>query len=68
MTNFASGGTIADAVELSYYASDPNNTANTFYGGATFTGVYDKSLLIDINMTSTSHYLGGGYILLNAPS
>ena len=68
MTNFASGGTIADAVELSYYASDPINTANTFYGGATFTGVYDKSLLIDINMTSTSHYLGGGYILLNAPS
>jgi hypothetical protein len=66
MTNFASGGTIADAVAL-----DTNvaiNTENTFYGGATFTGVYNQSLLIDINMSSTSHYLGGGYILLNAPS
>ena len=40
---------------------------NTFYGGATFTGVYNKSLLFDINMSSVSHYLGGGYILLNEP-
>ena len=66
MTNFASGGTIADATAL-----DTNvaiNTDNTFYGGSTFTGVYNKSLLIDVNMSSTSHYLGGGYILLNAPS
>ena len=28
----------------------------------------DSSLLFDINMSSVSHYLGGGYILLNAPS
>ena len=66
MTNFASGGTIADAVAL-----DTNvaiNTENTFYGGTTFTGVYNQSLLFDINMSSVSHYLGGGYILLNAPS
>ena len=66
MTNFASGGTIADAVAL-----DTNvaiNNENTFYGGATFTGVYNKSLLFDFNMSSVSHYLGGGYILLTAPS
>ena len=44
------------------------NTENAFVGGNTFTGVYNYALCIDIDMTSTSHFLGGGYILLNAPS
>ena len=57
--------TIANAVALD--TNVETNTDNTFYGGATFTGVYNQSLLFDINMSSTSHYLGGGYILLNEP-
>lgn len=63
-----SGGTIDSRVHFSGMMGDSINTNNTFSGGQTFTGVYNYALLIDIHMSSTSHFIGGGYILLNAPS
>ena len=63
-----SGGTIDSRVHLSGMMGDSINTENTFSGAQTFTGVYNYALLIDIHMSSTSHFIGGGYILLNAPS
>ncbi len=62
------GGTIPDAIHLYYYGTEAINTENTFYGGVTVTGVYNEALLIDVNLASTTHYVGGGYILLTAPS
>lgn len=63
-----SGGTIDSRVHFSGMMGDSINTNNTFSGGQTFTGVYNYALLIDIHMSSTSHFISGGYILLNAPS
>jgi len=63
-----SGGTIDSRVHFSGMMGDAINTDNTFSGAQTFTGVYNYALLIDIHMSSTSHFIGGGYILLNAPS
>lgn len=63
-----SGGTIDSRVHLSGMMGDSINTDNTFSGAQTFTGVYNYALLIDIHMSSTSHFISGGYILLNAPS
>tara|TARA_R100001129_G_scaffold45036_1_gene30841 strand:- start:961 stop:2310 length:1350 start_codon:yes stop_codon:yes gene_type:complete len=60
-----SGGTIDSRVSL---GGGSINTENAFSGAQTFTGVYNYEILIDIHMTSTSHFIGGGYILLNAPS
>ena len=59
------GGTIDARVSL---GGGSINTDNTFSGGQTFTGVYNYELLIDIHMTSTAHFIGGGYIRLNAPT
>ena len=63
-----SGGTIDSRVHLSGMMGDSINSDNTFSGAQTFTGVYNYALLIDIHMSSTSHFISGGYILLNAPS
>lgn len=61
-----SGGTIADAVAL-HSGSVDIDTENTFYGGTEFEGVADMALLIDINLTSVSQFVGGGYIKLLPP-
>lgn len=65
---FKSGGTIDNRVDMTGMYASAINTENAFVGGNTFTGVYNYALVIDISMTSTTHFLGGGYILLNAPS
>ena len=61
-------GTSDTRVDMTGMYASAINTENTFVGGNTFTGVYNYALCIDIDMTSTSHFLGGGYILLTAPS
>jgi len=61
-------GTSDTRVDMTGMYASAINTENTFVGGNTFTGVYNYALCIDIDMTSTSHFLGGGYVLLNAPS
>ena len=65
---FKSGGTIDNRVDMTGMYASAINTENAFVGGNTFTGVYNYALVIDISMTATTHFLGGGYILLNAPS
>ena len=66
--NTQTGGTIDSRVHFSGMMGDSINVDNTFSGAQTFTGVFNYSLLIDIHMSSSSHFIGGGYILLNAPS
>jgi hypothetical protein len=61
-------GTSDNRVDMTGMYASAINTENAFVGGNTFTGVYNYALCIDISMTSTSHFLGGGYILLTAPS
>ena len=65
---YQSGGTIPDAVTLYTLGSTGINTENAFSGGATVVGVAGTALFLDINITSTSQFIGGGYVLLNAPS
>ena len=43
------------------------NAENTFSGGATVEGVAGTALFLDINITSTSQFIGGGYVMLTAP-
>jgi len=61
-------GTSDNRVDMTGMYASAINTENAFVGGNTVTGVYNYALCIDISMTSTSHFLGGGYILLTAPS
>ena len=57
---------IADAIALSY-GNKNINTENTYYNDAQFEGVADMALLIDINLTSVTQFVGGGYIKLLPP-
>ena len=61
-----SGGTIPSAIQLNY-SGEAINTSNAFYGSAVVASSAVESLMIDINMTSLTHYIGGGYIILTAP-
>ena len=65
---YQSGGTIPDAVTLYTLGSRGINTENAFSGGETVVGAAGQALFLDINITSTSQFIGGGYVLLNAPS
>ena len=65
---YQSGGTIPDAYTLYTLGSRGINTENAFSGGETVVGAAGQALFLDINITSTSQFIGGGYVLLNAPS
>ena len=65
---YQSGGTIPDAYPLYTLGSRGINTENAFSGGETVVGAAGTALFLDINITSTSQFIGGGYVLLNAPS
>ena len=64
---YQSGGTIPDAVTLYTLGSRGINTENAFSGGETVVGVAGTALFLDINITSTSQFIGGGYVMLTAP-
>tara|TARA_R110000824_G_scaffold338393_1_gene524876 strand:- start:59 stop:1315 length:1257 start_codon:yes stop_codon:yes gene_type:complete len=61
-----SGGTIPSAVQLNY-SGEAINTSNAFYGSAVVASSAVEVLMIDINVASLTHYIGGGYIILTAP-
>ena len=65
---YQTGGTIPDAVLLYSFGSRNINVENTFSWGETITGVSNEALFLDINITTTSQFIGGGYVLLTAPS
>tara|TARA_R110000751_G_scaffold69579_4_gene141254 strand:+ start:1804 stop:3063 length:1260 start_codon:yes stop_codon:yes gene_type:complete len=60
------GGTIPSAIQLNS-SGQAINTSNAFYGSVSVASSAVESLMIDINVGSLTHYIGGGYIILTAP-